>query len=176
MAKQVLFLYKTIDEKLKSLLEIKEQGIYYLPNSTVIAIDTDMFPIQARKNLEKEYYLREFEVEQEKFINVIEKIPQIKARLLNVEINNSKYDPEMKDQLDKGILEQDYTKIIDILKWYKQNGNDINSLEIFFENGIFRMTRLAELDITKDEQEVNEILDNNFIKHLAGLTREVELS
>lgn len=176
MSKKVLFLYKTVDEKFNNLVEKKDQGIYYLPDSTVIAVDIDEFTLQARKILEKEYFLREFEVEQEKFFHVLNRLPRLSARLLNIEINNSSYDPDMENQLDEGIIAQDFEKIMAVIKKFKLNGNDINSLEILMENTTFRMTRLAELDITREKSGISDVLENNFIRHLAGLTREVELS
>lgn len=175
MPKRILFLYRGFPEKIDQLTQSKLDGVYVLPNTVLVGIDLDSVSKSQRTELVKRYALREFEVDQEKFDFIIEKIPSLGARIIDVEFKKAETIPHLKEELNQSIIEQNITNIRQIIQEYRDFGNDIQAVEFSLNGNRIRYTRLAELDVSAPATVLDDIpgvLNLYPVGVLSGVLRE----
>lgn len=175
MPSKVVFLYRSFPEKVNELVEKEKNGVYIRPGTVLVGIDLESVTQWKRKELERSYLLREFEVEQDKFVQLIRNFPKIGARLINIEIVRSFAEPELLAQLNDAIARQNLADVIDIVSVFSDLGHDVHSVEFFWQDKTIRFTRLAELDIISKNPDIFSLLNTAPIGYLSGVLREDEL-
>lgn len=145
MPKKVLFLYKGFPEKINQLMTKNINGVFVREGTSIVGIDLDVFNLQLRGELVKNYALREFEVEQEKFTYIIKKMPLLGARILEIEITKTNQLPmEIMDVLNTAIeqQEQGIDQLLVAINECWELGHDVKSVEFFWNgNRIHRLLK-----------------------------------
>lgn len=176
MPSKVVFLYRSFPDKINELSKINEAGVYALEGTIIVGIDQNQVNLGKRQQLVENYLLREFEVDQYKFLHIVKTMPSFNARLTNVEIVRSFIHPHLEEELNEAIIVQNIEKIYSIIEEYSDLGHDVQSLEYYFNNERIRFTRLAELDVSSSNPDIYSILNTTPIGFLSGVVREDELS
>lgn len=172
MVNRIIYLYRAFPTKIVNLLSQESLGVYRRQGTNLVAIDLNTITdIGLRQKIVKDYSLREFEIEQDKFLLLIKSLPKLGAYLTFVEISK-RYATEYEDQLIAAIQSQDLKSVCTIIEECWSIGADIQAIEFLCNGNRIRFTRLAELDLSANEIDINKILNAQAIGVLAGFARE----
>lgn len=175
MPSRVIFLYRSLPEKVEELLKINEAGVYPLEGTILVGIDLNQVNKGKREEIVHDFSLREFEVEQYKFTHIVKLMPLIGARLTNMEVTRSNLHPDMEEELNEAIISQNIEQIIHIIDMFSDLGHDVESVEYFLNKERIRFTRLAELDVDSINPDIYSVLNTTPVAFLSGVVREDEM-
>lgn len=171
MAKHVIFLYRGYDKN--SMANLQDvRGVFLRPGTGLVGFDLDEINSQTRNELVNKYALREFEVEQEKFMHILGKLPSLGAKLLEVEFSKQEELTDIEHTLTLAIERQDMTKLSELVKDCWDLGHDIRSIEFFLHSNRIRFTWLAELDVSSSSIDIPSIINTYPVGVLSGVIRE----
>lgn len=171
MVNRVLYLYRAYHKNFDGILEHDLLGVYHRKGTNLVAIDLNsVVDNTLRQRIVKEYSLRDFEIEQEKFISLIKLLPQLNAYLTSIEVSK-RYEDEYREELFEVIESQNFDATCSLIKNYWDLGADIQSVEFFWDGSRIRFTRLAELDLSANNPDIANILNTKPIGILAGVVR-----
>lgn len=172
MPKHVVFLYLGSQEKIDQLYQSGIEGLVMRSGTSLVGVNTDIITKADRDRLVHEYGLREFEVDQEKFHVIIEKLGVLGAKLTNLEFFDSYLDEETFDEFTYAMENQEIEALLRIIKERWNEGNDLRALEYFLNGYRIRYTSLAELDVSAASPNLQEVLNTYPIGVLSGVVRE----
>lgn len=169
MINRTVYLYRAFPEKIANFSG--PNGVYMRFGSNLIAIDINtVADLASRNKIVEDFSLREFEIEQEKFLDVIQLLPSLGAYLTEVRIS-PRYADEYQSQLAESISQQNIPDICSIIKGCWNTGANIESIEFFWNGNRIRFSRLAELDLSADNPDIGKILNDKPVGILAGVLR-----
>lgn len=157
--KHVVFLYHGSQEKIGQLYKSGIDGLIMRPGTSLVGVDTNVITKADRDWLVKEYGLREFEVDQEKFHVIIEKLGRLGAKLTDLEFFDSYLDEETCNEFKYAMENQEFGALLKIIKERWDEGNDLKALEYYLNGYRIRYTFLAELDVSAANPNLEEVLN-----------------
>lgn len=156
----------------KDLSSFFHSGVYLRSNSNLVGIDISTVKnFGERQKIVKDYSLREFEIEQNKFLSLVKLLEQLHAYITNITISR-RYADEFEEDLTAAIQEQNFNALYKIITNYWDIGANIESIEFFLNGDRIRFSRLAELDVSTDNPDIPKILNDKPIGILSGVLRE----
>lgn len=170
MNNRTIYLYRTMPKKVFS--DSFHTGVYLRPNSNLVGIDiSTVNNFGERQKIVKDYSLREFEIEQIKFMSLIRLLEQLHAFITNITISR-RYADEFEEQLTTATQSQNFGALCEIIENCWEIGANIESIEFFLNGDRIRFSRLAELDVSADNPDIPRILNDKPIGILSGVLRE----